>query len=348
MAGAASETNPATWDLGRLLRSGAAVASAAAAVLHLSAATDHRALPAQLLLFEATAVLQMLWAFAVVGGFSPGLLVSGVIGNAVFVGAWMLSRTWGLGFVPGFGHEAPEPLGFKDTATVLLEIAVITAMVLFALLPESGRRISLPAGRAAFRGTASATALVLVFALTQHPSADGHEAHHASFGVPMPHEDGEGGHAAVTATGGGTPAAAAGGHGAHAPPRGDRPRGDRTSPGHDASHTDAHRPLAAAPGHRGTTGGSTLGHTHPPVVAEEPQHRDAVSSATGEPHGHPGGERRGGHRGQGRDEGDPPERHSPSPAEQPVEYLVRVVEALIRGLGTVPVTAITFRSATAG
>jgi hypothetical protein len=341
VAGTPSETNPLTWDLGQLLRRGAAVASAAAALLHFSAAADHGALPAQMLLFVAAAVLQMLWASAAVGGFSPGLVVAGVIGNAVFVGAWMLSRTWGLGFVLGSGHEAPEPIGFKDTATVLLEIAVITAVVLFALLPESGRRISLPAGRAAFSGTASATALVLAFALTQYPSGGGHEAHHASFGGLVPHEAGEGGHGAVTATGGGTLAADAGGHGAHAPPRGDRHHGDRTSPGHDASHTDAHRPLAAVPGHRGTTGGSMLGHAHAPVAAEEPQHRAAVSSAAGEPHGHPSGEQRGGHGGQGRDEGEhPPERHSPSPAEQPAEYLVRVVETLIRGLGTVPVTVV--------
>src|SRR5205807_9749519 len=147
---------------------------------------------------------------------------------------------------------------------------------------------------------------------------DGHEAHRASFGGPVPHGAGEGGHGAVTATGGGTPAADAGGHGAHAPSRGDRHRGDRTIPGHDASHTDAHRPLPAAPGHRRTTGRSTLGHTHPPVVTEEPQHRDADSSAAPKPHGHPSGEQRGGHGSQDREEGkDPPERHSPAPTNQP-------------------------------
>jgi hypothetical protein len=339
MADVPSETNPLTWDLGRLLRRGAAVASAAAALLHLSAAADHHALPTHMLLFVGAADLQMVWACAVVGRFSPGLVVAGVIGNAGFVGAWMLSRTWGLGFVPGWGHEAPEPIGFKDAATVLLEIAVITAVVLFALLPDSGRRISLPAGRAAFRGTASVTALVLAFALTQHPSGDGHEAHRASFGGPVPHEAGEGGHGAVAASGGEAPAADAGGHGAHAPPRGDHHRGDRTSPGHDASHTDAHRPLPAAPGNRRTTGRSTLGHTHPPVVTEEPQHRDADSSAAPKPHGHPSGEQRGGHGSQDREEGkDPPERHSPAPTKQPVDDLVRVVETLIRGLRTVPAT----------
>src|SRR5262245_6176751 len=104
-------------ELGSFVRWGVAAASVAAAVPHCSAVSDHRHLPLMAWAFVVSAAVQFLWAGFAVRRFSPAVMVVGAGVNAAMVCAWAISRTSGLGFVPG-AEEGREPLGFKDVSTV--------------------------------------------------------------------------------------------------------------------------------------------------------------------------------------------------------------------------------------
>ena len=102
------------------------------------------------------------------------------------VGMWLMSRTSGLPFLPG-GHM--EPIGFKDSVTVLFELATVPGLLLL-MSPDLGA-VRLPSARLGSQGLA----LLSVGAFMLFVPAlmlDG-GSHHAAGQAGHPHADG-GGH----------------------------------------------------------------------------------------------------------------------------------------------------------
>lgn len=273
-------------SLGSLLGDAAALASVAAAVLHVSAAVDHRDLPAQAAMFGLSAAVQLAWAMAAAWRFSPSVLVTGALVNLGFVGVWVISRTSGLAFMPGEGHEAAEPIGFKDTTTVVLEVGIVAAIALFALLPEAARRLAPTSSRLASGLSFGVVGLLALFGLTQAETGPG-IGHGASMALSPAHDggltpghDAPGGVAAAHETAGGAGAPhRAGGLAAEGPGHGHAPSGESAL---------------------GATGGSVLlpavphgsGHGHPlrPSVASTPGDGHADHPDPGAPgHSHAAG-----------------------------------------------------------
>lgn len=261
---------------GRLLCAGAATGSLAAAVLHVSAALDHRDLPWQAGAFWATAVFQAGWSLvacrrAPAAGSRAGVLWAGVAANAAFVAAWFFSRTSGLGFMPGSGHESAEPVGVKDATTVLLEGALIGTLCLYLFLPEVGRRRVLPEGRLLLGGSAGVAGLAVVLAFVGPPPGEAGHGH------------GEG---ALSAGHGHAPGAAGAADGHGGEPDASHPH---TEPGRDGVvHAEADHGDGATGGsaHNGT---AHSGSAHNGTAHDEGDHGHGgavLRSAAGSGHAH--------------------------------------------------------------
>jgi hypothetical protein len=130
-------------DVEGLLRWSLACMSLASAMIHASAAADHRDLPLHVAFFLVVAAVQSGLAAAVLrGGAGRWVAVTAAFNGAVAV-IWVLSRTTGL---PVEGAAGAEPLGFKDGISTLLELGIVAGAGLLAILPEAGRRLSVSAG----------------------------------------------------------------------------------------------------------------------------------------------------------------------------------------------------------
>lgn len=149
--------HPRPLELGKLLRYGLAVSSAGGALIHFSAAGDHSSQRFEAALFMGAAVAQLAWAAVILRRTSRLLLGLGAVFSLVLVACWAVSRTTGL----PLGVGRIEPLGWKDSIAVLLEVAIVAGTGLLALLPAAGRELVVPAGRLAFH-----TTLITVTALT--------------------------------------------------------------------------------------------------------------------------------------------------------------------------------------
>jgi hypothetical protein len=165
----------------RLILYSLALTSAAAGVLHFSAAFDHAGahLPWYTALFIAAAEFQMLWGAGVLWRPSRRWLALGVLTDLALILIWVVSRTSGLPLIPG--GQAAEPLGFKDVITAVFELTVVAGAGMFTVLPSAGRRLVLPAGRVAFGAVLAVVAVMTVFALTRapghSPGGDAFEGH---------------------------------------------------------------------------------------------------------------------------------------------------------------------------
>ena len=107
--------------------------------------------------FSVVAWLQALWAVGLIVLPSRRLLLVGLVGNALVVLVWLLSRTIGLPIGPEAG--APEAAAFVDVLSTILEVGIAagTAMLVFRGRPRSSVR-----GPAVWLGLA---ALVVVLAV---------------------------------------------------------------------------------------------------------------------------------------------------------------------------------------
>ena len=124
-----------TWPIPATY-SALAVTSLAAAGIHFAVMGDHFAEYFLFgLFFSVVAWLQALWALGVVVAPTRPLLLAGLVGNAVVVVVWVVSRTTGLPIGPDAG--TPEPVAFLDVLSTLLEIGIVIAIA--ALLASRGR-----------------------------------------------------------------------------------------------------------------------------------------------------------------------------------------------------------------
>ena len=114
----APATAPAT-----LLMPVVVVASTAAAGVHAAVGPMHfRELVLFGVFFTGSAVAQLGWSVLMVLVPSRRLLVAGLVGNAVFLALWLLTRTVGLplGLMP-----SPEAVGPWDLACATWEVVVV-------------------------------------------------------------------------------------------------------------------------------------------------------------------------------------------------------------------------------
>jgi hypothetical protein len=86
----------------------AAVASVAAGMVHATAAGNHTGDDTLVRLFALTAAAQAAWGLIALMRPMRAVAWAGVALNAVFVGAWLLSRTVGLPFVDSLRASSPR------------------------------------------------------------------------------------------------------------------------------------------------------------------------------------------------------------------------------------------------
>ena len=118
-----------------------AALSMAAAAIHFAVMGEHFAeYVAFGVFFSVVAWSQALWAVGVIVLPSRRLLLSGLVGNALVILVWLISRTTGLPIGPEAG--APEPAAFVDVLSTILEVAIVagTAMLAFRGRPTPSVR----------------------------------------------------------------------------------------------------------------------------------------------------------------------------------------------------------------
>jgi hypothetical protein len=283
-----------------------ALASLGAGVIHCSASPDHASLPLHAAFFVAVGTAQILWAPLILRRFSRRWLYLGAAGNLALAAIWLASRTTGIGFVPG--AERVEPVGFKDTVTVLLEVVVVAGVGWWTLLPGRERRLA--SGRLAIATMGAAVGLIMVAGVTapshEHDESTGEFAANHPHGGALRDDHGD---------------QAAGAHPVHADPgSGGHAEDHALAPGHALGdsplqhHADHQRAAAVRHAAHGHAGGHSAedapSHEHPSGPADEGHRHEAGSSSPGdEAHDHQnddhGEDGKGGHDHGGGGSTDP-------------------------------------------
>lgn len=102
-----------------------------AGLIHLAAIRTHLGSPMAVASFTGIGLVQILIGASLLQPGALRLKRFAVVGVGVLaVGAWLVSRTWGLPVVSG--HSGPEPLGLADVAAATLQLASL----LLVLLPD--------------------------------------------------------------------------------------------------------------------------------------------------------------------------------------------------------------------
>jgi hypothetical protein len=118
---------PAAGDLAVAL---AGLASVGAGVVHAGAIGGHAEHPTLARTFAACAIAQVVWGLLALTRPRRALWWLGAVGSLAVVGAWVATRTTGIGFVDGL--EAAESPGFADTACAALGFVAAVAAVVVA------------------------------------------------------------------------------------------------------------------------------------------------------------------------------------------------------------------------
>src|SRR5262245_5399884 len=123
--------------------------SAAAAVIHLVMVPSHLGeSTVEGVLFLVAAWVQIALAVALFTRPTRAVLVTTILANVLFIGAWLVSRTVGLPYGAHPGH--PETVSFVDGACVALEAALVVLAAALAIRPRaafthsSGLRLGIP------------------------------------------------------------------------------------------------------------------------------------------------------------------------------------------------------------
>jgi hypothetical protein len=145
--------------------------SAAAAVIHLVMVPSHLGeSTVEGVLFLVAAWIQIALAVVLFTRPTRTVLVTTILANLVFIGAWLVSRTVGLPYGSHPGH--PETVSFVDGACVALEAALVVLAAALAIRPRaaftrsSGLRLGIPLA-----------AFVVVTAAIASPGARNHAEH---------------------------------------------------------------------------------------------------------------------------------------------------------------------------
>ena len=124
------------------------------------------------LFFVVTALVQLVWATAIIVRASNVLLAAGILVNVAIVASWILTRTVGL--LVGPSADEVEPVGLADALATAFEVVIVCGAC-FGLL-GAGRAVRLPRNRAEvltwtlWLAVAGATTLGLLSAVGAAPS----------------------------------------------------------------------------------------------------------------------------------------------------------------------------------
>lgn len=126
--------------------------------------------------FAVAGWLQLAVAFVLITRSSRPVLRLIIVFNLTMIGAWAMSRTWGLPFGEHAGH--PEPASFVDLTAVGLEVALVVASALLLTRPHLGRGWNYP--RQAFGSAALVGVVAITTAALTSPGARSHasSSHH--------------------------------------------------------------------------------------------------------------------------------------------------------------------------
>lgn len=101
----------------------AACASIGAGAIHAAVIGVHGEHRTLALLFVWSAAVQIVWGVALLRSRSAALVATGVAANAVFAGAWFVTRITGIGWIDGL--EQREPISFPSTACAGLAVVAV-------------------------------------------------------------------------------------------------------------------------------------------------------------------------------------------------------------------------------
>lgn len=149
----------------------AAVASAAAGLVHAAAAGTHAGDRALAVLLAVFAVAQVAWAAVAALHASRAVAAAGVALNGVALGAWVASRTTGLPVIDAL-REA-EDVGAQDLAAAVLALAAVLGAGAALVVP---RRLALPPVLAALGVAVLVLPAVPAMAAGHGHGGDDHEA----------------------------------------------------------------------------------------------------------------------------------------------------------------------------
>jgi hypothetical protein len=91
--------------------------------------------------FATAGTAQLAWALLVPIWGTRIILLAGIVGNALIIVLWSLSRTTGLPLGPESGSA--EPVGFADTLTVIDEsLVVIGTLLVLARTSRADSRVN--------------------------------------------------------------------------------------------------------------------------------------------------------------------------------------------------------------
>ena len=131
---ASAPESPLSWIASHPLVGVAALASAAAGLVHAAAAGTHSADRVASLVFAVTAVLQVGWAFFYVARPTRIPAAAGMALNASVALSWALSRTIGLPFPEAL--SGVEHASMQDGVAALLGVTAAVCAALAAWRPQ--------------------------------------------------------------------------------------------------------------------------------------------------------------------------------------------------------------------
>jgi hypothetical protein len=130
--------------------------------------------------FAVAGWFQLTMAFFLMTRSSRPMLRLLMLFNVVLIGAWALSRTWGLPLGEHAGH--PEPASFVDLTAVGLEVTLVMASAVLLTHPHLGRAWNYPRqafGSAALVGVVAITTAALTSPGAQSHASGSHQGHDA-------------------------------------------------------------------------------------------------------------------------------------------------------------------------
>ena len=164
---ASASESSLSWIASHPLVGVAALASAAAGLVHAAAAGTHSADRLTGLIFAVTAVLQVGWAFFYVARPTRIPAAAGMALNGIFAVSWVLSRTVGLPFPEAL--SGVEHASMQDGVAALLGVVAAVCAGLAAWRPH---RITNAKG--SVMAVAAAGVVVLAIALPGIWATHGH------------------------------------------------------------------------------------------------------------------------------------------------------------------------------
>lgn len=160
-----------------------AVLSLGTAAIHFAVLGEHFAEYVPFgLFFACVAWLQAIWAVGIVASPRRWLFGAGMLGNALVIAVWAVSRAWAVPLGPEAGH--PHAVGGADLTATALE-ALIVAGGAVLLWPRGRGRLRGLAGRR-WAGAAGAVAVLVMAVVTATiPASRGHHDGESAHGDPQ-------------------------------------------------------------------------------------------------------------------------------------------------------------------